>query len=213
MDHPHAKGLVLMPPPKGAHGFDLVIQGKAVPVQRFYRTGSILDQGQKPMCGGYAAYQLLQSEPIPQKVSTPEGIYRKARTLDGLPKGTEGTTIAGVVAALRAMKAVDNSYVAYSVDHVFKYVATISPVLIGSEWTTKMDTPSGDGRIRSTGDNTGGHAYLCHGVDFETKRLYFTNSWGKSWGNDGTCWMTFADFTKLFNRSGSAAAVREIRND
>lgn len=34
-------------------------------------------------------------------------------------------------------------------------------------------------------EDTGGHAIYCTGYDLEKGRIYFVNSWGKDWGNDG----------------------------
>lgn len=206
----NAKGLILVQPPAGLPGFAAVLQGREIPVQRFYRTGTILDQGDKPMCGGYAAYQLLQSEPVPQKVSTPDGIYRKAKTLDRMPPGTDGTSIFAVVEALEALGCVRDKFYAYSSTQIFDYVASTSPVIVGSHWLEGMDNPSGSGQVKAKGRSTGGHAYLCHGIDFEAKRVYFTNSWGKKWGADGTFWMSCNEFAKAFdNRGMVAAAIHE----
>ncbi len=208
----NAKGLIIVPPPPGLTGFQAVLQGKEVPVQRFYKTGTILDQGEKPMCGGYAAYQLLQSEPVPQKVSSPEAIYRKARALDGLPPNTSGTTIFAVIEALKKLGCIKDQFFAHTAAQIFDYVASTSPVLIGSHWLEGMDNPNGSGQAKAKGGSTGGHAYLCHGVDFIAGRVYFTNSWGEDWGVNGTFWMSMKEFTKAFDNQGMvAAAVHEIK--
>ncbi len=208
----YAKGLHLVEPPPGLLGFNAVLQGKEIPVQRFYKTGAILNQGDKPHCGGYAACQLLQSEPVPQRPLSGEAIYKKAKTLDNMPPGTGGTTIFGVTKALAELGLIKDQFFAYNAAQIFDYIASTSPVIVGSHWFEGMDNPNGSGQVKAKGGNTGGHAYLAHGVDFLSKRIYFTNSWGREWGKDGTFWMSFKEFTRAFdNRGMVAAAVHEIK--
>lgn len=204
------KGLVLSSPPPGLRDFAMVLGAGAVPVRRLYRPGPVLDQGDTQMCVAYSATGLLNAEPVVQDLD-PVRIYRRAKENDGL-EGTEGTTVYAGAKALEHFRRTSKSHFAYRADAVYEYLATISPVLVGMQWSINMESADRDGRVRPGGFSTGGHCTLAYGVDYEEKRVHMQNSWGTDWGLHGRFWMKFDDFEAVFGDGGVAAAARETRD-
>ncbi len=49
------------------------------------------------------------------------------------------------------------------------------------------------------GEDTGGHAIYCHGYNLNKGRIYFVNSWGTDWGNNGIGYFTGEYIPHLFD--------------
>lgn len=79
---------------------------------------------------------------------------------------------------------------------------TKTPWICGTNWTDGMFAPDSDGRVRPTGAVAGGHEYVAEQLDVDHQRVWFTNSWGASWGVDGRFYMTWDDFGALLRRDG-----------
>ena len=94
------------------------------------------------------------------------------------------------------------------------------PAILGVKWMRGMQTPDAQGFIRPTGTVDGGHCILAYGVmilfktgtvdktwenvDLDRSFIKMHNSWGKSWGIRGDCFMTLRDFETLLNDRGEA---------
>ena len=79
------------------------------------------------------------------------------------------------------------------------------PAVLGLPWYDTMFTPHGCGYLHiGNGRQIGGHAILCKGVN--VKKRYFTlhNSWGKSWGVNGSCKISWDDMDRLLHEQGEA---------
>jgi C1A family cysteine protease len=50
----------------------------------------------------------------------------------------------------------------------------------------------------------GGHCLLCRGVNVREGYFLLRNSWGKSWGKDGDCRISFADMKRLLADGGES---------
>lgn len=82
------------------------------------------------------------------------------------------------------------------------------PAVIGVDWTEDMLEPDDHGFIHSTGEIVGGHCVCIIGVKIirqadgavDPLRSYFIiqNSWGRSWGTDGRCAITFVEMMTLW---------------
>lgn len=163
------------------------------------------------MCGGYAAAAMLNAEPIKQSYD-PKKIYSKAKTLDGFPENTDGTTLFAISEALTKLGLVSQTWFADTPQAVYNHLATTSPMLISSEWLEGMENTTPLGKVYAKGASYGGHCYLAYAVDFGRKRIMFQNSWGTSWGQEGRFWMPFKEFEKLMKNTGAfGAAFKEIR--
>jgi hypothetical protein len=60
------------------------------------------------------------------------------------------------------------------------------------------------GYIHATGDVTGGHCILCRGVNVGEKYFLLRNSWGRNWGKNGDCKISFKDMKKLLANGGES---------
>ena len=72
-----------------------------------------------------------------------------------------------------------------------------------------MANPDPEGRIKPHGDVLGGHAILAYKVQVPTKRraggrVWLWNSWGRNWGIDGSCWLSWDDLERLLHEQGEA---------
>ena len=67
------------------------------------------------------------------------------------------------------------------------------------------------GYIHATGDVVGGHCILCRGVNGREKYFLLRNSWGKNWGVNGDCKISFDDMKKLLADDGEAVFFRGRR--
>lgn len=78
------------------------------------------------------------------------------------------------------------------------------PGIFGSNWTEDMFSPDRCGQIHPTGLVEGGHEYKYRGFDKENGREWFDNSWGPTYGLNGSFWMLSDDMQTLIDDGGSA---------
>lgn len=64
-----------------------------------------------------------------------------------------------------------------------------------------------------SGNSLGDHAMLVVGYDDVKKAFKIMNSWGKTWGNDGYCWMDYDFFEKIVKRGYIARDYIETNPD
>lgn len=178
---------------------------------KVWSTGSTLDQGQSNSCVGQTMRQLLNSQPF-QQLDGPDAfeIYDEARDNDEFPPGTEGTSLRAGLEVLRRRKMIVRYYWAKSAQEIAHYLAKYGPVPVGTPWLAGMNHPSKSAAIiRAMGNDTGGHAYLFYGVNFENGYLYGINSWGPVFGAGGRFKISLEDVDKLLRMGGVAAGVQE----
>ena len=101
---------------------------------------------------------------------------------------------------------------------ITQWLQTKGPVVVGTDWYYDMMDPPASGVIQPTGGVAGGHAYVLVGaVDknanpSSTPGFYLMqNSWGRSWGKDGTALIDIGDFGRvLLARDGEALVTVEL---
>jgi len=181
------------------------------PVSKYWQVGPILDQGDTPMCVGYASEQFLQSEPLlTMDGPSPKQIYDAAQKLDEWPgEGYDGTSVRGAAKALTEMGRLQSYVWGADALDARDWLILKGPVIMGTDWLTNMFDPAQDGTLRVNGSLAGGHAYLLVGYDAPNNRFKMVNSWGGSWGLSGTAWIKYRDLDKLIARHGEACAAVE----
>ncbi len=173
------------------------------------------DQDDTPHCVGFAWTHWLHAGPTTQPgspVLDPHMLYRAAQQLDEWPgEAYEGTSVRGGAKALVQHGYVGEYRWAFTIDDVVQAVLELGPVVVGTDWFESMFYPNKAGEVRVQGGPVGGHAYLLYGVNRNTKRFHALNSWGPSWGKNGTFSISIDDMGTLLDRDGEACLAVEHR--
>lgn len=186
-----------------------------------------LDQGQLGSCTGNSGIGNMATGPLydtyqtSMKYSLTEdgaiALYSAATALDSFPgqyppsdTGSDGTAVG---AALKAAGMI-SGYTHAADGPAARLALTTGPIIVGIKWYNNMFTNDSDGRVRvdTSSGLAGGHELSFDGVDVENGRVWFTNSWGASWGvtrDDvaGRAFFTFDDFDRLIADQGDAQVL------
>lgn len=182
------------------------------------RVSPVLDQGNLGSCTGNAADGVLGSEPFYDTLANLAGgfdfseatalkIYSKGTELDGYPgsyppddTGSDGLAVAQ---ACKGFGWISGYTHAFSMDD-FLTGMTKGPAITGSTWLTGMDSPDPQGLVTFSGTVRGGHEFEADGIDATNEIVWFVNSWGTGWGQQGRFGMRFAEYEKALADGGDA---------
>lgn len=185
-----------------------LIDSMATPRSYTWSCGVNLDQGYLPACTGFAVCHEAAAKPcviagITDQVAI--ALYYRAQDLDEWPGNDYfGSSVLGAMKAGMEKGWYSEYRWAFSETQLQFAVGYKGPAVLGIDWYPGMMAPDANGLIKATGTFEGGHAILCNGVNIK-KRLYrLHNSWGKSWGKDGECFISFDDMAKLLASQGEA---------
>lgn len=178
-----------------------------------WRLNTYLDQGYEGACVGFSLAHELIARPSEVKnvdANYARNIYFQAQTLDPWPGGAypnanpfyEGTSVLAGAQHLKAAGLLKEYRWGFSLEDALLAVGYKGPGVLGTNWYEGMFEPDEKGYIHPTGNLAGGHAILIRGVDVKNKRVRLSNSWGKSWGMDGDCWLSFDDLGTLLEQNG-----------
>lgn len=181
---------------------------------RHERHVPVLDQGSTGSCTGNAGIGCIGTGPFfashgPDHYSLDEvgavALYSDATRNDSYPgeypptdTGSDGLTIAKV---LQASGEISGYRHTFSLDEALKALS-VTPFITGVSWFQDMFRPAPDGQVTPTGALAGGHEFVADELDVENQRIWFTNSWGTSWGVEGRFYMTWADYGLLLGQQG-----------
>ncbi|KIF67635.1 hypothetical protein HY68_01705 [Streptomyces sp. AcH 505] len=183
----------------------------------------VLDQGDRGSCTGNAAEGYVGSDPlyaaIPAKVPPrPTGdatadeaqavaLYAAATKLDDIhgtyPPTDTGSTGVAVAKAAQQVGLIAGYQHAFSLDTALRALAA-TPLIVGVSWYEGFDTPNPAGLVEISGQPRGGHEFLVYAIDAEQQLVGARNSWGTSFGADGSFWFSFDDFGRLLGEDGDA---------
>lgn len=173
-----------------------------------------LNQGSEGACVGFGITHAYDAKPIPHRkgANAARTLYRQAKQIDEWEgENYEGTS---VLAGLRAAKEVNWIWRyewAFTFDDFIKGLLQ-GPMIIGVNWYEDMLTPDNWGFIHPKGTLVGGHCVAVRGIvgaNTSTTAALIRNSWGRSWGKRGDCYILFEDLRKLLNENGEAAQIVE----
>jgi len=172
------------------------------------------DQGSTPQCVGYAWAHWIEDGPVVHQgshpVVSPSLIYTEAQKLDEWPgENYDGTSVRGGAKYLRLTGKIRSYLWAFDIQTLINTVLSVGPVVVGTNWYYNMFFPDRNGIIRLSGRLAGGHAYEINGVDTVKQQFRIKNSWGKSWGQQGRAYISFADMTRLIREGGEVCLAVE----
>lgn len=183
------------------------------------RRSPILDQGELGSCTGNAITGLLGCEPFVsssvQAVKFNENfavnIYEKATQVDNIPgqyppddTGSSGLAVAKVAKRLGYI----TKYSWATTTSELIYALRTGPVIVGVPWYESFYEPSYSGRIHIGGSIVGGHEFLIRGYNAKKKLFIADNSWGVSWGIEGSFNFTTATWEILRKQQADCCVPR-----
>lgn len=169
-----------------------------------------LNQGETPHCVGFGWADFGNSDPINDSYTNADGdaIYYECKVIDGEPNAEDGSDVRSGAKAMLARKRIAAYAFAKTLDVAETWVKTKGPIVVGTDWTEDMFTPTQGNFVVPTGAVAGGHCYLWSGVEDDV--YIFTNSWGADWAMGGQFKMQKADFASLYASNGEACAAVEL---
>lgn len=169
-----------------------------------------LDQGQTGHCVGFGWAAWGDSTPVVDDFDNQDGhdIYYEAKVIEGNPGGEDGAYTRDGAKAMQQRQRLTTYVFASTTAEILDWLRLRGPLVIGTDWTWDMFEPDANGFVKPTGGNAGGHCYLLYGIQDDD--LEFKNSWGDSWGLDGSFKMKIADFDTLMKSWGEAIASVEL---
>lgn len=179
--------------------------------KKFWTSRWIGDQLDTPQCVGFAWAAWLDAPPIRQFLY-PHGIYFTAQHFDEWQSNDyDGTSVRGAAKVLHSLGTISKYQWAFDIERVIDTVLTTGPVVIGVNWYQGMMETDKDHFVHVSGIPTGGHAVLVDGCDTKTEAFRVKNSWGRSWGKNGWCFLSFSDLARLLKEDGEACIGVEVR--
>lgn len=174
-----------------------------------------LDQGREGACVGFGLAHALCSEPLQASLNNQyakETIYWEAQRTDEHQGGSypgaiphyEGTSVLAGVKVVQKLGWIDAYHWAFSLDDLIIGVGNHGPAVLGVRWYESMYNVGPNGYLHVGGKLVGGHCIECRGVDVENRCFILRNSWGKKWGWNGDCKITFEDLEYLLKQNGEA---------
>lgn len=132
-------------------------------------------------------------------------VYRRAQQLDQWPgEDYSGTSVlAGIKAGVELGWFGEYRW-AFGEADLRLAVGWRGPAVAGVNWYDGMRDPDADGFIHPDGALLGGHAILVVGWSRRRDAYRLHNSWGRSWGDHGECWLASADMARLLAEDGEA---------
>jgi hypothetical protein len=179
-----------------------------------WRNTEWYDQRSEGACVAFALGHELNARPAEVK-SIPEpwlvkGVYWEAQRTDPWEGGSypganpfyEGTSVLAGVKVLQKAGAFQEYRWAFSMNDIIMGVGYNGPAVIGVNWYEGMFNSDKNGFIRPTGFLGGGHAVMLKSVNIRKRIFTIRNSWGRSWGKNGDCYITFDDLSTLMHQRG-----------
>jgi hypothetical protein len=187
---------------------ELLTRDQTKPRGYRWRVNAWLDQGQEGACVGFSWAHELAARPVEIKGTSFElayRIYKEAQKIDEWEgEDYEGTSVLAGAKVCQQMGYIGEYRWAFDLDDLVLAIGHLGPAIIGVPWFKGMENPGSCGYLHATGAQTGGHAILVYGVDPKNRTFLLHNSWGRDWGNDGTCKVDYDLMQTLLNGWGEA---------
>ena len=184
-----------------------------------WRNTEWYNQRSEGACVGFALGHELNARPAEIKNIREDWlvkrVYWEAQKIDPWAGGSypgaspvyEGTSVLAGVKTLHKMGAFREYRWAFNLEDIIMGVGYNGPAVIGVNWYEGMFTPDREGFIRPSGYLGGGHAILVRAVNVKKRIFTLRNSWGRKWGVEGDCYITFDDLDLLMKQRGECVFV------
>lgn len=191
---------------------------------RIWRCVENYNQGNIGACVGFSIAHELAATPVEVLGLTNDyiikQIYWEAQKTDPWPGGSypaanpqyEGTSVLAGVKVAQSLGYFEQYRWAFGLNDVLLGISSSGPCVLGIKWYANMSIPDSNNFIAPTGQLQGGHAILARGVDWNKKHVILHNSWGKNWGDNGTCYIKFEDLDLLLKDNGEAVFFLKRKN-
>lgn len=181
---------------------------------KFYKVGKVLDQKETSSCVGHAWAHFAMSAPKMYESANPYEIYALAQELDefeGEEPEFQGSSVRGGAKAMKYLGYIDGSYSwSNNVWEIWDHLLIRGPIVVGTNWYSKMEDLSSRNYATPKGSLLGGHCYLLIGASVEKKSFLALNSWGEAWGEKGRFWISVKNMEKLLKEGGVACSALEV---
>jgi hypothetical protein len=196
---------------------------------RYWWAPPCSDQGPTSHCVAHGFHGLIRSGPVTNKpIDTQPAFYKLAQADDewaGSEPTYYGTSVNAGFRVARAQGFIASWGWADEAPMALRHVLTVSPLIIGVDWSDGMDDTDENGYIWPTGTVRGGHCVYIPGGNRLTRNPDDTigcvtgmQSWGE-WGyqGKGRFKLTLDSFQKLLDGlenprwRGEAGAPQEIK--
>jgi hypothetical protein len=143
----------------------------------------------------------------------PYQVYQDAKKVDEW-EGEDyfGTSVRAGAKVLQRLGYIEKYLWAPTITDVVDALLYEGPIVVGTWWYESMMQPDEKGRVTVTdGYPEGGHSYVLNGVNVKSGWIRFKNSWGRSWGKNGSAFITIEDMARLLEDDGEACLAVETR--
>lgn len=197
------------------------------PRPKFWQEGVVLDQGREGACVGYGWTAELLAEPFspnPQPLvadaeTYATQAYRRAKLIDQWPgEDYEGTSVLAGAKIMMQDGNIGGYRWCFGASDVRDAVIALGPVVIGVPWYSGMYSTPRNGLVSVTGAKVGGHCLIITGyhpeyeIDGKKREVFrWRNSWGESYGINGSAFITFDNLAALL-KDGGEACIPEGRS-
>jgi hypothetical protein len=173
-------------------------------------TGLPLNQGNIGSCTANALCGALNSAPDFAGALLNENdavnLYELETKMEGkpYPPNDPGGTGLLVCKAAKTEGLITSYKHAFGITHALQALV-LRPVITGIDWYTSFDTPdpqTGLVAIAPGATVRGGHEIVADGIDADKQLVWFWNSWGTGWGQQGRFCMSFNTWEQLLSSQG-----------
>lgn len=185
----------------------------------WWQNGAHLDQGQTGTCVGNALAHRRADSPMP--TAGIDEVYARQLYVDASGDGTlqQGTSAILACRVLASRGTITQYHWVTSPDELRQTILTVGSVCVGTDWYNSMFEPVAQYshqylRVNRASGVAGGHEYLINGINLAPTAgppfYRMKNSWGTSWGKNGTARVACADLESvIFDHDGDAVVISE----